>query len=154
MRVLSSCGTKQSSTSSSVSTAAEHSGSGEEGTAAGAWHSKLKLPVASMLSQQGELMLKIGMVLCFASVMFMAWFMDHFYGGGATQSWAEAMGLAALRLPDLSLELVLEFGVTLRWPSELQAPQIGFIFWKRRYESVADAQALVQVCGWPSESAP
>ena len=72
---------------------------GGEGAAATAlWHDKLKLPVAMMLSQQGELMLKIGMVMCFASVMFMAWFMDHFYGGGkATQSWAEAMGVAMLQ---------------------------------------------------------
>jgi hypothetical protein len=209
-----SCGTKQcgSSTRSSVSTTAEHSGSGEEvggevteeGTAADStsasgrvvaneaecfaeataakdlneltvwlskmselglegkpefaagqalreklteedWRSKLELSVASMLSQQGELMLKIGMVLCFASVMFMAWFMDHFYGGGATQSWAEAMGVAALRLPDLSLELVLEFGVTLRWPSEL--PTLGQ-FTIVAALSVAAAQNVLGLFRW------
>ena len=91
-------------------------------------------------------MLKIGMVLCFASVMFMAWFMDHFFGGGkATQSWAEAMGVAALRLPDLSLELVLEFGVTLRWPSEL--PTLGQ-FTIVAALSVAAAQNVLGLIRW------
>jgi hypothetical protein len=34
--------------------------------------------VSTMISEQGELMLKVGMVTCFSSVMFMAWFSGNY----------------------------------------------------------------------------
>ena len=41
---------------------------------------KLKRWVNVMVSQNGELLLKVGMVLCFTSGIFLAWFADLFYG--------------------------------------------------------------------------
>ena len=39
--------------------------------------------VQTMLSEQGELALKIGMVIVFVSVVHLAWYLDHFYSSAA-----------------------------------------------------------------------
>ena len=53
---------------------------------------KLKRWVNVMVSQNGELLLKVGMVLCFTSGIFLAWFADLFYGN-ATEVRACALAL-------------------------------------------------------------
>jgi hypothetical protein len=39
---------------------------------------RMERKVSTMISEQGELMLKVGMVTCFSSVMFMAWFSGNY----------------------------------------------------------------------------
>ena len=47
--------------------------------------SKLDRSVQTMITEQGELALKIAMVLTFATVILLTWFIDHFYEEGGTE---------------------------------------------------------------------